>query len=140
MRKKRPGRKGFMKLARSFVFMAALVLWAGEKAEAHMMDQWEAIPLGTRLTVGDPALSPTNGLDGPKDIVVADFDGDGKPDLAVSNKDGSVTVYYGKGDSKFDGPVHLHTGTNELRGIVAADFHGTGLPDLAIASPVVGTL
>src|SRR6478672_6931960 len=107
-----PGTKGFMQFARSLILVTALVLWTGQTAEAQLLEHLEAITLGTRLPVGDPAISPTNGLDGPKDIVVADFDGDGKPDLAVSNKDGSVTIYYGKGDSKFDGPVHLHTGTN----------------------------
>jgi hypothetical protein len=56
-------------------------------------------PPESRLSVGDPYLTPTNGTDGPKSIVAVDLDGDGKMDMAVANKDGSITLYYGKGDS-----------------------------------------
>src|SRR5687767_6589488 len=95
-------------------------------------------PPESRLSVGDPYLTPTNGTDGPKSIVAADLDGDGKADLAVANKDGSITLYYGRGDATFDAPAHLHAGTNELRGLVAADFHGAGRPDLLVTVPQSG--
>src|SRR5881296_1354581 len=101
---------------------AALILTA-PATRAGLLDNLPKLNLDQRLPVGDPLLTPTNGTDGPKSIVVADFDGDQKADIAVANKDGSITVYYGKGDSTFDGPVHLHAGTNELRGLVAADLH-----------------
>src|SRR6266481_7492883 len=89
-------------------------------AQAGLLDNLPKLTLDQRLPVGDPLLTPTNGTDGPKSIVVADFDGDGKADIAVASKDGSITIYYGKGDTTFDGPVYLHAGTNELRGLAAA--------------------
>jgi hypothetical protein len=65
---------------------------------------------GTRYPVGDPTLTVTNAFgreeDGPKDIAVADLDGDGKADFAAANKDGSVTVYFGTGDGRFGAPTH----------------------------------
>jgi len=68
---------------------------------------------GLRYPVGDPALISTNvygaEIEGPKDIAVADLDGDGKPDFAASNKDGSVTVRYGVGDGTFSAAQHLRT-------------------------------
>src|SRR5258708_3697990 len=48
---------------------------------------------------------PVNNLatvfDGPKGIGSADFDGDGRADIAVSNTDGSVTVFFGLGQGRF---------------------------------------
>jgi hypothetical protein len=72
-------------------------------------------------------------------VAVADFDGDGHLDLAVTNvvgsgkngKDGSVWVFSGRGDGTF-----AKTATYELPGepfsIAAGDFNGDGRPDLAV--------
>src|ERR1051326_1098953 len=122
---------------RTYVFLTlmgglALTLRAG------LLDNLPKLNPDQRLPVGDPTLMPTNSTDGPKSIVVADLDGDQKADIAVANKDGSITLYYGKGDSTFDGPFHLHAGLNELRGLVVADFFGSGRLDLAVASPFDG--
>ncbi|MEY2409993.1 MAG: hypothetical protein QOF48_2663 [Verrucomicrobiota bacterium] len=94
--------------------------------------------LGSRLPVGDPLVRATNSLDGPKGIATADFNADGRPDMAIANTDGSVTVYIGAALGRFNAPVHLHTGAQELRGIVAADLTGDGRPDIAVASPYSG--
>jgi len=109
-------------------------------AQAGLLDNLPKLAVDQRLPVGDPLLMPTNGTDGPKSIVVADFDGDGKADIAVASKDGSITIYYGKGDTTFDGPVYLHAGTNELRGLAAADLFGAGRMDLAVTSPFEGRM
>src|SRR5256885_10024367 len=62
-------------------------------------------------------------FDGPKGIASADLDGDGNADAVVGNTDGSVTVFFGRGDGGFRPPLHLSTGgTNSLRGVVCADL------------------
>jgi hypothetical protein len=94
----------------------------------------------TRLHAGDPDITATTSVDGPKDIVVADLNGDGLADIALSNVDGTVTVYFSLGDGHFTEPLHLHTGGTELRGIIAADFDGDGLPEIATAAPYDGAL
>src|SRR5207249_977192 len=93
-------------------FLGAAFLLSLTSASAQLFDNLRSLA-GTRYPVGDPALSQTNShgeeVEGPKDIGVADLDGDGKPDFAASNKDGSVTVRYGLGDGTFSEAQHLHT-------------------------------
>ncbi len=68
----------------------------------------------------------------PPAVMVADFNGDGKLDLAVTNiSSNSVSILLGKGDGTFGAPVNFATGNNPLRGVVG-DFNGDGKPDLAI--------
>jgi hypothetical protein len=93
---------------------------------------------GSRLPAGDPQIKATNSLDGPKGIATADFNGDGRPDLAVANTDGTVTIYYALAPDRFSAPVHLQTRAQELRGIIAADLNGDGRPDVAVAAPYSG--
>lgn len=68
---------------------------------------------GVRYSVGDPSVVVTNRFGnrvrGPKEIAVADLDDDGKADLVVSDKDGSVTLRYGLGDGNFGEPKVLWT-------------------------------
>ncbi len=93
-----------------------------------------------RLPVGDPLIKATNSVDGPKGIATADFNDDQRPDLAVANTDGTVTVYLATGQGKFGSPLHLQTGVQELRGIIAEDFTGDGKPDIAVAAPYAGAV
>ena len=91
-----------------------VLLFGGWSAEAQLFENLRALG-GQRLPVGDPSVTSTNlngvAVDGPKDIAVADLDGDGTPDLAASDKDGSVTLYFGVGDGTFAGAQHLRTWT-----------------------------
>src|SRR5262245_24672997 len=79
-------------------------------ARAQLFDNLRVLG-GARYPVGDPSVTVTNldgvEVEGPKDVAVADLDGDGKPDLAASNKDGSVTLYFGVGDGTFSNIMHL---------------------------------
>jgi Ca2+-binding RTX toxin-like protein len=61
-------------------------------------------------------------------IAAADFDADGKADLAVSAQ-ADVKVLTGKGDGTFDFPVSFVA--NAPGRVVAADFNGDKLSDLA---------
>jgi hypothetical protein len=73
----------------------------------------------------------------PAGLVAADFNRDGRIDLAVvSNTDDNVNVLLGNGDGSFHpaagGP--FGTGSYGARSLVAGDFVGDGSLDLAIAN------
>jgi uncharacterized protein (TIGR03437 family) len=75
----------------------------------------------------------------PVSIALADFTGDGKPDLAVASAgnllgdSGSVALLRGNGDGTFQAPQQFSAGTNP-RSVLAGDFNGDGRLDLAVAS------
>ncbi len=69
----------------------------------------------------------------PWSIVVADFDGDGKPDLAIANGSGlDVSVLINLGNGTFTAAVSYPVGGTAVS-VAAADFNGDGKPDLAVA-------
>ena len=77
------------------------------------------------------ARSDIAGGGSPLQVIVADFNRDGKLDLAVANSIyNTVTVLLGKGDGTFQAPVAYATGTN-AQWLVAADFNGDGKLDIA---------
>jgi hypothetical protein len=67
----------------------------------------------------------------PSFVLVADLNGDGKPELALANGDG-VSVLRGNGDGTFGSPVFYPVGTGVL-GLAAGDFTGDGKLDIAAA-------
>ncbi len=85
---------------------------------------------------------------GPVGVVIADFNGDGHPDLAVANQGGTISILFGNGDGTFQAetttcsvptciqipPVVSGTTTTNAvpSGIVTADFNGDGFPDLTV--------
>jgi FG-GAP-like repeat/FG-GAP repeat len=72
----------------------------------------------------------------PMSIAIADFNGDSKPDLAVTNANlglgNTVSILTGNGDGTFN-PQVTATVVSEPGPIVAADFNHDGKIDLAIA-------
>jgi uncharacterized protein (DUF2141 family) len=68
---------------------------------------------------------------GPHAVVVDDFNGDGKLDLAVDDLDG-VSLLLGNGDGTFQSAVNRDSGLN-ASAIVAGDFNGDGKLDIAMA-------
>jgi uncharacterized protein (TIGR03437 family) len=73
--------------------------------------------------------------DAPQSLVVGDFNGDTKPDLAVTTVDntgaGTVEILLGNGDGTFRSAAVISVGAKATR-IVKADFNGDGKLDLAV--------
>jgi hypothetical protein len=73
-------------------------------------------------------------------IVTADFNGDGKLDLAVTDSGGNaVMILLGNGDGTFAVVTTILVG-NQPDAIVAADFDNDGKLDLAVANYADGTI
>src|SRR5205814_7826089 len=68
----------------------------------------------------------------PAPVAVADFIGDGRPDLAVSNGGGpsAVNVLFGAGGGTFTNAGSFSVSVSGA--IVAGDFNGDGVLDLVI--------
>lgn len=74
----------------------------------------------------------------PHDVVVADFDQDGRMDAAVANAANNqipLHVFYGRGDGSFDhDEVPLEPPGGNPENIISGDFNRDGLPDVAFDS------
>jgi hypothetical protein len=73
----------------------------------------------------------------PAQTVVADFNGDGIPDIASANasfgETSTMSVFLGKGNGLFQPPVD-YTTTTFTSGIVSGDFNQDGIPDIGAMS------
>jgi hypothetical protein len=67
----------------------------------------------------------------PNSLVCADFNSDGKADLAVSNNSsGNVSILLGTGTGSFGTATNFSVGTDPMQ-VIIADFNGDGKTDLA---------
>jgi len=77
----------------------------------------------------------------PWSVTVADFNNDGKPDLAVANNNNNnvVSVLLGNGDGTFQNEFQNNTGNTPVW-VVAADVNGDGYQDLVVADQAGNTV
>jgi hypothetical protein len=77
----------------------------------------------------------------PVNVAVADFNGDGLPDLVTANVDaGTVSVLLGNGDGSFKQHVDYPAGGPTVRAVATGDFNGDGVPDLVTLNPNTGNV
>lgn len=105
-----------------------------------------AVLLGSGIgTFTEPATSPETVGESPVDVVSADFDGDGKPDLAVADNDfdfvnsvpkpGNVTVLMGAGTGNFTAAATSPEASSDgTTAIAKGDFDRDGHPDLVVTN------
>jgi len=94
--------------------------------------------VSTALRAQCPAFSDAvyyNNMPGePRAIAVADFNGDGKADLAIGGKDsGTIQILFGDGNGAFPNSVLLDAKT-PINSLITADFNGDGKADIAAAT------
>jgi hypothetical protein len=90
------------------------------------------LPVSGFTTVGGAVVATG---DNPVSTAVADFNKDGRPDLAIANYlSNSVSIFVGNGSGGFAlAGIPLATGTGPIN-VVAGDFNGDGNADVAVAN------
>lgn len=93
-----------------------------------------ADPLCTDPSFSAPQVFNPGGLN-PRAVVVADFNNDQSPDLAVTNNSNStVGLLLNTGIGSFAPAVTFLTGGTGVRELAIGDFNSDGLPDLVVAN------
>jgi len=75
----------------------------------------------------------------PASMVTADFNGDGKPDLAIGEAQGQASILLGSGGGRFQAGATLNAQTSASQtGVAAGDLNGDGKIDLVVNDGVSG--
>ena len=98
-------------------------------------------PLTVTGTLFSAAVTRSSGGTSPSAVVVADFNGDGRNDLAVANADsGTVGVLLANGLGGFAAAATFSSGGSSLSALAVGDFNNDGHADLAVTNSVNGTV
>jgi hypothetical protein len=110
-------------------------------AVANQDDGTVSVLLGNNMGVFAPATdSPYTVGANPSFVAVGDFNGDGIPDLVVTNPGSSnLDVLLGVGDGTFDAPVIYTAGTNPSS-VAVADVNQDGFADLVVTNQSSGNV
>ena len=117
----------------------AIAVAPGDFDRNGRMDLAVAVANGSGIRVllnngfGGFAVSAPISGSSPFDLVVADFNLDGKLDLGWSGDTNSVSVALGNGDGTFQARKQFSSGDYPYH-LVVADLNGDGLPDLATSN------
>lgn len=112
---------GFLRL--SFCLLASALACASPLVVAH------AAPLKYQ-----PLGSISTGTTVPNQFAVGDFNGDGKPDFAFADQNGTtLSAYLNQGGGKFSTPIVTQIGSTFLGAILAGDFNEDGKTDLVLS-------
>lgn len=105
------------------------------------------LPLSTGLphawaqSTFDAATPLASAFVGPSDVELADLDGDGDLDAALTSAvQRTLAVCWNQGGGVFGAPEVLHQGRTAMHRVLARDLDGDGLPELVFAGGSVGLL
>jgi Ca2+-binding RTX toxin-like protein len=105
---------------------------ASSRRKISLLEQLEARAYLNALMFSAPTAVAAGNH--PQALVLADLNGDNKPDLVVANEiDDTLSVYLGKGNGKFDPDGTISVG-NQPDGLMVADVNGDNKPDLIVSN------
>jgi hypothetical protein len=94
-----------------------------------------AMLIAPQFVWGQFTTGPSYAVDeGPRDAILADFNGDGKLDIAVSTLSNDIDILLGNGDGTFKPAVSYPTIGMRPWQVVAGDFRNNGILDLVAAT------
>jgi hypothetical protein len=97
-----------------------------------------SILLGNGDGTFQPAVTYNSGGQSAISIVIANLNGDAKPDLVVLNASGTLGVLRGNGDGTFRAVVTYGTGGTSPTSVAVADLNGDGKLDLVVTNQTGG--
>ncbi|MFG2907575.1 glycoside hydrolase domain-containing protein [Kitasatospora sp. NPDC048286] len=107
---------------------------AGKLSDGNLL-LWTGNGNGTLNTASGYSMWPNNGFGQVSEMVAADFNGDGKTDVAGKLSDGNLLLWSGTGNGTLDPTTGYSmwpdNGFKDVQSLLAGDFNGDGKADIA---------